>query len=296
MAKLVSFQDNKSACFANTQMDNGDPVWISIAQTGILVKKSRLGMFGAKLYEEKNVYKAVETAKALCEQYPNDITPEGISNPVLKSVVNAVLHCYNSAQVAIVLNEALHKKQKNENIEPQTTDSFKQNLLLLRNQLFKEEGLDGFLIEPNNIESAVKVFLITTLIHVQTQSGQLPLKGRIEESDAIIGVIFLLFLFALVNHNLKSEGVHLSDEVLPRAISHAYQFLDAEQIVEIFQKGGRQYKELINSETCSVALYDFHKALEKTLLAYVMTKDDKVLDSFSALYKIFGDAFKKAYL
>jgi len=51
-------------------MANNDPCWIGIAKTGILVKKSKMGLFGAKLYEEKNIYKAAKTAQELSEQYP----------------------------------------------------------------------------------------------------------------------------------------------------------------------------------------------------------------------------------
>jgi hypothetical protein len=87
-------------------MDNGDPCWISIAQTGILVKKSKIGLFGARLFEEKNVYKAAKTAQVLSAQYPDDLTPVEIRSPALKSIVNAVLHCDNPAEVTRVLNEA----------------------------------------------------------------------------------------------------------------------------------------------------------------------------------------------
>jgi hypothetical protein len=42
--------------WANIVMADGSSCWIGIAQAGVLVKKSRMGSFGAKLYEEKTVY------------------------------------------------------------------------------------------------------------------------------------------------------------------------------------------------------------------------------------------------
>jgi hypothetical protein len=93
--------------WANIVMDNGDPCWIGIAQTGVLVRKSRVGLFGAKLYEEKNVYKAAKTAQALDALYPSKLTPSSMSNPVLAAFVNSVLHCRDLAETTRILNEAI---------------------------------------------------------------------------------------------------------------------------------------------------------------------------------------------
>ena len=107
MAQLIRYlDDDRKGRWANIRMDNGDPCRVSIAQTGILVKKSKVGIFGAKLYEEKNTYKAAKTAQTLCKEYPNDLTPDELLHPVLKSIVNAILHCDNLGEVTRVLNEA----------------------------------------------------------------------------------------------------------------------------------------------------------------------------------------------
>jgi hypothetical protein len=110
MPELLNFKDDeRSGCYAHIKMDNGDPCYISIAQTGILVKKSRLGLFGAKLYEEKNVYRAEWVAKALSEIYPEDLTPHEMKNTILKSITNAVLHCNTLVEVTRVLNKEYKK-------------------------------------------------------------------------------------------------------------------------------------------------------------------------------------------
>ena len=111
MTALIRFMDDdRKGRWANIRMDNGDPCWVSIAQTGMLVKKSKTGFLGAKLYEEKNIYKAAKTAQVLIEQYPHDLTPDAMRNMVLKSIVNAILHCSDLAEVTIVLNEAYTDK------------------------------------------------------------------------------------------------------------------------------------------------------------------------------------------
>jgi hypothetical protein len=107
MTKLHNYKDGKTGCFANILMDDGDPCFISVAHTKVLVKKSNIGMLGEMLFQENEVYKAGNTAKALKFLYPERLTPDGITNPVLNAFTNAVLHCSNLGEVTRVLNEAV---------------------------------------------------------------------------------------------------------------------------------------------------------------------------------------------
>ena len=107
MAQLHSYKDGPRARFANVRMENGDPCFISVAQAGVLVKKSKRGLLGAKLYEEKNVYDAATTAKALQYLYGELLIPQDMTNPVLAAFTNAALHCASLAEVARVLNQAV---------------------------------------------------------------------------------------------------------------------------------------------------------------------------------------------
>lgn len=107
MGTLHSFKDNRTYCFANIRMNNGDPCFISVAQTGVIVKKSKLGLFGAKLYDERNIYVCANTAKALAYLFNKNLTPGEITNPVLRSFANAALHCSTLCELTRVLNEAI---------------------------------------------------------------------------------------------------------------------------------------------------------------------------------------------
>jgi hypothetical protein len=114
MTKLHSYKDSLAfppGCFANIRMDNGDPCYISVAQTGVLVKKSRLGWFGAKLYDEKLVYRAAKTAQLLAGMYPEKLTPEDMTNPILDAFTNAVLHCSTLGEATVLMNQALEKRE-----------------------------------------------------------------------------------------------------------------------------------------------------------------------------------------
>jgi hypothetical protein len=95
--------DGRRGCFANVRMDNGDPCWISIANTGVIVKKSKLGLLGEKLYSSKEPGKTVTT---LWKLYPESLTPPEIKHIVLQAFTNAVLHCSDIDEVKKVLNGA----------------------------------------------------------------------------------------------------------------------------------------------------------------------------------------------
>jgi hypothetical protein len=119
MPKLLRSSET-AGCGATIKLDNGDVVYVSIAQISVLVRKwdmsggflkSLLGnFFGSKLYSESNVYKNAQTAEALSRLYPDQAPalPQ-FKNPVLAVFANAIWHCGSAAEVCIVLNEAAAK-------------------------------------------------------------------------------------------------------------------------------------------------------------------------------------------
>jgi len=109
---LLRFKDNKAMCFSSLRMDNGDPCFISVAQTGVRVKKSKSGMFGPILFDNKNVYESANYAKALCYLYPENMLPTGFTNNVLMAFTNSVFHCSQIAEVTIALNESIINAEK----------------------------------------------------------------------------------------------------------------------------------------------------------------------------------------
>jgi hypothetical protein len=98
MGKLVRYMDDKTHCWSRVDLENGDPVWISVAQTGVVVKKSRLGLMGAVLYKESNLYVVAKTAQALDAQVGRYLTPKGLVNLVLRAFTQVALECISAAQ------------------------------------------------------------------------------------------------------------------------------------------------------------------------------------------------------
>jgi hypothetical protein len=106
MPKILHFSE-RVGCGLTMRLNSREPCLISVAQAGVLVRKSRFGFFGAILYNEKNVYLAAKTGMALDQQFPTYLLPVQIVNPVLRAFANAAWHCPTAARVALVLNEAL---------------------------------------------------------------------------------------------------------------------------------------------------------------------------------------------
>lgn len=110
MPKVLFFSDpsnGRPGLGATIRLDSGEPCLMSIAPGWVRVKKSRTGLFGPTLYNERNVDKTGKTAKALTFLYPNSLLPPGFTDPVLCAFANAILHCSTCGEVAIVLNEAI---------------------------------------------------------------------------------------------------------------------------------------------------------------------------------------------
>jgi hypothetical protein len=111
--QILHFADSKrGGCGATVRLETGEPCWVSIAQSGVLVKKSRLGLLGAILFSEKNAYKISRCEIALAYLFPENRFPDGITNPNLRSFLNAILHCHSAAEVCQTLNEAVETAEK----------------------------------------------------------------------------------------------------------------------------------------------------------------------------------------
>ncbi len=107
LTKLRQFKDDKSGCWASVILASGEPCWISVAGGSVVVKRSRLGLFGAPLYKEGDIYKNTMIVKAIAQIFPARALPAGFSNSFLSSLTNAALHCTSSAEMHRVFSRAI---------------------------------------------------------------------------------------------------------------------------------------------------------------------------------------------
>ena len=123
MSKVIRFADTQSQCWSRVDLDNGEPICISIARTGISVKKSQLGILGVKLYAEGDISKITRTVEALRAQITSYDVPDGMKNPILRAFTQAALEARSAEELSARLNQAM-ATQRTEG--PQTTNVVKK--------------------------------------------------------------------------------------------------------------------------------------------------------------------------
>jgi hypothetical protein len=112
-AEILFFADSiTQGCGATVTLPSGEPCRLSIAQSGIRVKKSRFGLYGAILYNETNSYINAQRTGALAYLFPDKRFPDGISSPNLRAFFNAILHCGSAVEVSRTLNEAVQLAER----------------------------------------------------------------------------------------------------------------------------------------------------------------------------------------
>ena len=109
MPRLLHYSDSIKGGFGATiRLDSGEPCLVSVAQSGVRVRKSRFGFFGAILFEDTNVTRAAKIAIKLADQFGNSF-PAKINNPVLAAFANFLYNCKSCSTIAATLDAAALK-------------------------------------------------------------------------------------------------------------------------------------------------------------------------------------------
>jgi len=91
VGKLNHFRDNAVQCYANITLADGSPILVSLARTGVLIKKTRFGLFG-KVLLKANVEATAKIAQGLFDSFGDpDWLPAEMTNPVLRQFTGFVM-------------------------------------------------------------------------------------------------------------------------------------------------------------------------------------------------------------
>lgn len=287
VSKLLRFMDHdRYGRWARIVMDDGDPCWISIAQTGVLVKKSRIGLFGAKLYQEKNLYQAARTGQALASLYPEKRTPTEMQNLVLVAFVNAVLHCRHLTEVTRVLNEAPTLEKTSPSRSPQMPDPsapFDSALLKLGNRLRADFGLGSC----ESVTDAVAIVLTKITISAITEAGQehFPHPTASTITNASVGACFMAACLMGISIRLEERGIDLDvQDAFDRAGFAVFKLYRKEDQAQIISAGGNIFKELVGQISSHAALKEWLEGVELCTASYVLTGDNAWVALLGELY------------
>lgn len=110
MGKLIRFQDDGRACYARVNWETGEPAFISIAQSGVLIKRSRLGILGTKLYNERDIHNCVAMSRVLDNHILSDesfsLLPKGLTGAVLRSFTRLAIETTSAVEFCTKIGEA----------------------------------------------------------------------------------------------------------------------------------------------------------------------------------------------
>lgn len=159
--------------------------------------------------------------------------------------------------------------------------SFIANVQKIASHICNENGLP----EPKEIDDASVLVLTQIMTTVQGLSNHLPVEGRIDDSDAVIGAVFLCFVATPFVLHLKNEGIDLSiNDVISRSGLAVFQFLDSERASAVIARGIEQYRDLIESGEEMKNIIDYTNTVHDGLYGYIMSRDEKLLYVLHDLY------------
>lgn len=104
LATINKISDAGISCFATLTLESGEPVFISVAQSGVVVKKSKTGLFGKVIFKGD----AAQTAH-LCmdldSKYGDTDVPGSARNPVLKMFIKSALNARDVNELSSILSQ-----------------------------------------------------------------------------------------------------------------------------------------------------------------------------------------------
>jgi len=102
VGKIVRVSDGRFTRYAVLETPIGDPIWISIARTGIVVKQSKTGLFGKKIFQGTPDQSAEKTQQ-LYEAFGNVQIPNVVNNLALRIWIQAAICMRDSTEFVQVL-------------------------------------------------------------------------------------------------------------------------------------------------------------------------------------------------
>ena len=164
---------------------------------------------------------------------------------------------------------------------------FKENVLAIANQIRKTNRLP----ESDDVNDATVLLLTHIVVVAQGKAHHSPVKGHIKDSEAVIGAIFLCFVGSQIVSYMEHEGTQLPiNEVIAMAGKATFQFLGFDKAAEIIHSGMEQYKAIIRAGDTRANVREYTQNISDAVWAYVVSKDEEVLEAFQGLYMTLSNA------
>ena len=298
MPKLLRSSET-AGCGATIKLDNTDVVFVSIAQTGVLVRLINLkggvikslmsNWLGPTLYNERNVFKNAEVAQALSTQFPEIMPFLSFKNPVLTAFANAIWHCSSAAEVSIVLNEALAApRSRSDRLADLNFDKRPiTRALLLRaesvnadnEQWLNSLGRKSLHVDttlPEQIQSAVVIDALRIIYGAQEAislkwSPFFPGDPLPPHTNSVVTFGFFVTLYIVAQ--VRKEGYCDPDDktLFPRLVDALLLMGTTEEKLGIYKFALKTYNQVLRSDAPNVR--EWVKGLSQLVFLYLI--DDK---------------------
>ena len=154
-------------------------------------------------------------------------------------------------------------------------------MLAIANRIRKTNRLP----ESDDVNDAAVLLLTHIVAFAQGKAHHSLVKGHINDSEAVIGAIFLCFVGSQILLYIEHEGIPLPiNEVIAMAGNAVFQFLGFDKAAEIIHSGMEQYKAIIRAGDTKENVREYTQTISDAVWAYVMSRDEGLLETFRGLY------------
>ena len=312
-----------AGCGATIELDSKEVVYVSIAQSGVIVrlwdmhggffKNFMTNFTGPLLYNEKNVYKNAQTGMQLKLRFPQQAPELNFKNPVLSAFSNAIWNCASAARVAAVLNEAATNAPAAEELAERiammqaadarqsraaeridrydlTKRPFTRALLTLAAELIYEADKVISPVdveEPKTLEAEIdrSVMLVATAI---VGSAALGATGGLltpgDPHNFLVATFAFIVLISLANP-LAEEGYRPNQENTIGVIKVLFVALDPNDITTIYKDGSRLFMRFVEEGKTSQKASEFFDDVTQLAYYYVIDKNVRDKDKTQKLFQ-----------
>ncbi|UCD23702.1 MAG: hypothetical protein JSW51_11800, partial [Gemmatimonadota bacterium] len=110
MTELIDYREvDDGDSWARFRLDSGELCWMRVSMSGVVVKRSGLGLLGRVLFREADMLEVAVTGAALATLYPDLVTPPEMQSETLACFANAVMQCKSADEVQTVFEGAVDR-------------------------------------------------------------------------------------------------------------------------------------------------------------------------------------------
>ncbi len=318
MPKLLRSSET-SGCGATIELDSKEVVYVSMAQSGVIVRlfdlrggfvKSMISNFTGPLpYNEKNVYKNLQTSLQLKLTFPQQAPELDFKNPVLSAFSNAIWNCASAARVTIVLNEAAINAPRAEELAErvglmEAADAAQQSgteriarydlskrpytraLLNLAVELTSEaDRWSGSIAleEPKAFEADIDRAVLFVAVAIVSGAALGASAGLLMPGDPNS---FLVATFAIIVQNsLSEEGYSLNQDITISVMKVLFVTLGPDEIVKVYQDGHSLFWRFVEARKTSQKAREFFDNITELTYYYVIDTNIREKDTNQKLFQ-----------